>query len=60
MFQIRGQDKTPEEPSEDSQPTQEKIQSNDCKHNQRTWEKNGCKEWEFKVFHKELENVKES
>ena len=31
MFQIRGQDKTPEEPSEDNQSTQEKFQSNDYK-----------------------------
>ena len=51
MFQIRWQDKTPEEPSEDSQSTQEKIQ-NDCKHDQRTWEKNGYTEWEFKVFNR--------
>ena len=60
MFQIRGQNKIQEEPSEYSQSTQEKIQSNDCKHDQRTWKKNGCTEWEFKVFNKVLENVKES
>ena len=60
MFQIRGQDKTPEEPSEDNQSTQEKFQSNDYKQWSKNLGKNGCTEWEFKVFNKVLENVKES
>jgi len=45
MFPIRGQDKTPEEPSEDNQSTQEKFQSNDYKQ----WSKNLGKEWMHRV-----------
>ena len=57
MFQREEQDKTPEELNNmeiDNLP--ERVQSNDSKHDQRTWEKNARPEkWE--VFSEDLENI---
>ena len=57
MFQREEQDKTLEEISNveiDNLP--ERVQSIDCKYDQRTWEKNAWPEkWE--VFNEDLENV---
>ena len=57
MFQREEQDKTLEEISNveiDNLP--ERVQSNDSKHDQRTWEKNARPEkWE--VFSEDLENI---
>ena len=57
MFQREEQDKTLEEISNveiDNLP--ERVQSNDSKHDQRTWEKNAWPEkWE--VFNEDLENI---
>ena len=57
MFQREEQDKTLEEISNveiDNLP--ERVQSNDSKHDLRTWEKNAWPEkWE--VFNEDLENV---
>ena len=57
MFQRKEQDKTLEEISNveiDNLP--ERVQSNDSKHDQRTWEKNAWPEkWE--VFNEDLENI---
>ena len=57
MFQREEQDKTPEELNNmeiDNLP--ERVQSNDGKHDQRTWEKNARPEnWE--VFNEDLENI---
>ena len=57
MFQRKEQDKTLEEISNveiDNLP--ERVQSNDSKHDLRTWEKNAWPEkWE--VFNEDLENI---
>ena len=57
MFQREEQDKTLEEISNveiDNLP--ERVQSIDCKYDQRTWEKNAWPEkWE--VFNEDLENI---
>ena len=57
MFQRKEQDKTLEEISNveiDNLP--ERVQSIDCKYDQRTWEKNAWPEkWE--VFNEDLENI---
>ena len=57
MFQREEQDKTPEELSNveiDNLP--ERVQSNDSKHDQRTWEKNARPEkWE--VFNEDLKYI---
>ena len=57
MFQREEQDKTLEELSNvqiDNLP--ERVQSIDCKYDQRTWEKNAWPEkWE--VFNEDLENI---
>ena len=57
MFQKEEQDKTPEELSNveiDNLP--ERVQSNDSKHDQRTWEKNARPEkWE--VFNEDLKYI---
>ena len=57
MFQREEQDKTLEEISNveiDNLP--ERVQSNDSKHDLRTWEKNAWPEkWE--VFNEDLENI---
>ena len=59
MFHTEGQDKTPEELSEVKIGNLPKrVQSNDCKADQRTWEKNGCTSEKLEVFNKELENIK--
>ena len=47
MFQMKAQDKTPEELSEvEMANLPEKDFSNDCKDDPRAWEKNGCTQQE--------------
>ena len=44
----------------DRQSTQERVQGNDCKDDQRTQEKNGPQSEKLEVFNKELENRKDN
>ena len=56
MFQREEQDKTLELNNVEIDNLPERVQSNDSKHDQRTWEKNAWPEkWE--VFNEDLENI---
>ena len=60
MVQAKEQDLNPRRAkwNGDSQSTQEEVQGNDCKDDQRTGRRMDKQREKFKVFNKELENIK--